>query len=120
VGRIVAGRRGLRCGGGRCSLLAEPLCQGTTVAAKKKFQHDFPRLVRATRFLLGSPVLKFNYNVKNDIYFTDRGVCPVFNDTPLTHYRPAMPFGNKKKYFTGSFQFSIGTVFFKKSPLWKP
>jgi len=28
----------------------------------------------------------------------------------LTHYRPAMPFGNRKKYFRGSFQFSIVTV----------
>jgi len=25
----------------------------------------------------------------------------------LTHYRPAMPFGNRKKYFTGWFQFII-------------
>ena len=26
---------------------------------------------------------------------------------PLTHYRPAMPFGNRKIYFRGSFKFSI-------------
>jgi len=25
----------------------------------------------------------------------------------LTHYHPAMPFGNRNKYFKGSFQFSI-------------
>jgi len=28
----------------------------------------------------------------------------------LTHYRPAMPFENRKKYFRGSFQFCIVTV----------
>jgi len=27
----------------------------------------------------------------------------------LTHYRPAMPFGNSKKYFRGFFQFSFAT-----------
>jgi len=32
----------------------------------------------------------------------------------LTHYHPAMPFENSKKYFTGSFQFSI--VKFQKIP----
>jgi len=25
----------------------------------------------------------------------------------LTHYRPVMPFGNRKKYFRGYFKFSI-------------
>jgi len=39
---------------------------------------------------------------------------------PLTHYRPAMPFGNRKKYFrTGSFKFRIVTIK-KISPLWNP
>jgi len=33
-------------------------------------------------------------------------MSPVF----LTRYRPAMPFGNRKKYFRGSFQFSIVTI----------
>ena len=28
----------------------------------------------------------------------------------LTLYRPAMPFGNRNIYFTGSFQFSIATI----------
>jgi len=28
----------------------------------------------------------------------------------LTRYRPAMPLGNRKKYFRGSFQFSIVTI----------
>jgi len=28
----------------------------------------------------------------------------------LTHYSPAMPFGNRKNYFKGSFQFSIVTT----------
>jgi len=28
----------------------------------------------------------------------------------LTHNRPTMPFGNRKIYFTGSFQFSIVTI----------
>jgi len=28
----------------------------------------------------------------------------------LTHYRPAMPFGSRKNYFRGSFQFSTGTI----------
>jgi len=28
----------------------------------------------------------------------------------LTHYRPAMPFGNQKKYFRGIFQFSVVTI----------
>jgi len=37
----------------------------------------------------------------------------------LTHFRPAMPFGNRKIYFKGSFQFSIVTIE-KISPLWKP
>jgi len=37
----------------------------------------------------------------------------------LTHYRPAMPFGNRKKYFRESFQFSIITIS-KILPLWKP
>jgi len=31
----------------------------------------------------------------------------VLRNFPFTHYRPAMPFGNRKKYFRGSFQFSI-------------
>jgi len=28
----------------------------------------------------------------------------------LTHYRPAMPFGNRKIYYRGSFQFRIVTI----------
>jgi len=28
----------------------------------------------------------------------------------LTHYHPAMPFGNRKKYLRGSFQFSLATI----------
>jgi len=36
-----------------------------------------------------------------------------------THYRPAMPLGNRKKYLRVSFQFSIVTIE-KISPLWKP
>jgi len=34
----------------------------------------------------------------------------------LTLYRPAMPLGNRKKYFLGSFQFSIVSIH-KISPL---
>jgi len=34
--------------------------------------------------------------------------------------RPAMPFGNRKNYFRGSFQFSIVTIYKKISPFWKP
>ena len=30
-----------------------------------------------------------------------------FMNLELTQYRPAMPFGNRKIYFRGSFQFSI-------------
>jgi len=30
--------------------------------------------------------------------------------TCLTHYRPAMPFGNRNNYFIGLFQFSIVTI----------
>jgi len=37
----------------------------------------------------------------------------------LTHYRPAMTSGDRKKYFTGSFQFSTVTIY-KIYPLWKP
>jgi len=37
----------------------------------------------------------------------------------FTHYLPAMPFGNRKFYFRGSFQFSIVTIW-KISPLRKP
>jgi len=37
----------------------------------------------------------------------------------LTHYRPAMPFANRKIYFRGSFEFSIFAIS-KISPLWKP
>jgi len=37
----------------------------------------------------------------------------------LTYYRPAMPFGNKKKCFGGSFQFGIVTNQ-KVSPPGKP
>jgi len=33
----------------------------------------------------------------------------------LTHYHPVMPFGNRKKYFRGSFQFSIVAIK-KKAP----
>ena len=36
----------------------------------------------------------------------------------LTHYRPAMPFGNISKYFRGSFS-SVLSQFKKISPLWK-
>jgi len=42
-----------------------------------------------------------------------------WNGISLTPNRPAMPFGNRKKYFKGSFQFSIVTIS-KISPLWKP
>ena len=35
----------------------------------------------------------------------------------LALYRPAMPFGNRKIYFRGSFQFSIFTIFKKCHPL---
>jgi len=34
----------------------------------------------------------------------------------LTQNRPAKPFGNRKKYFTGSFQFSIVTIKKKYHP----
>jgi len=34
----------------------------------------------------------------------------------LTHYRPAMPFGNRKKYFRGSSQFGIVTIKIKYHP----
>jgi len=34
----------------------------------------------------------------------------------LTHYCPAMPFGNRKKYFRVSFQFSIVTIHKKYHP----
>jgi len=37
----------------------------------------------------------------------------------VNHHRPAKPFGNKKKYFKGSFQFSIALIL-KISFLWKP
>jgi len=30
--------------------------------------------------------------------------------TTLTHYRPALPYGNRKFYFRGPFQFSIVTI----------
>jgi len=30
--------------------------------------------------------------------------------TFLTHYRLAMPFDNREKYFRGSFQLGIGTI----------
>ena len=39
--------------------------------------------------------------------------------SPLTPHPPAMPFGNRKVYFIGSFQFSIVTIQ-KISPRWKP
>jgi len=32
------------------------------------------------------------------------------DDRSLTHYRPAMTFGNRKIYFRGSFQFSLVTI----------
>ena len=35
----------------------------------------------------------------------------------LTHYRPAMPFGNRKFYFRGSFQFRIVTIKKNITPL---
>jgi len=41
------------------------------------------------------------------------GICSAIT---LTHYRPAMPFGKRKIYFRGSFQFSIVRVW-KISPL---
>jgi len=40
-------------------------------------------------------------------------VCLVrwfYSLNDLTHYRPAIPFGKRKKYFRGSFQFSIVTI----------
>jgi len=36
--------------------------------------------------------------------------CSFFKCFNLTHYRPAMPFGNRKTYFRGSFQFSIASI----------
>jgi len=45
-------------------------------------------------------------------------VCP--QNMLKTHYRPAMPFGNRKNYFRGSFLFCIVTMQKKLSPLWKP
>jgi len=38
----------------------------------------------------------------------------------LTHYRPAMPFGNRQKYFRWSFQFSIVSIKKKYHPSGKP
>ena len=35
--------------------------------------------------------------------------CLFISEPQLTQNRPAMPFGNRKKYFRGSFQFSIVT-----------
>jgi len=43
----------------------------------------------------------------------------VCNQEKLTHYRPAMLFGNRIFYFKGSFHVSIDTIK-KISPLWKP
>jgi len=37
----------------------------------------------------------------------------------LTHYRPAIPFGNRKIYLRGPFQFNI-VIILKIPPLWKP
>jgi len=34
----------------------------------------------------------------------------------LTHYRPAMPFGNREIYFRGSFPYSIVTIQKKYNP----
>jgi len=34
----------------------------------------------------------------------------ILRNNYFTHYRPAMPFGNRKIYFSGSFQFSIVTI----------
>jgi len=43
----------------------------------------------------------------------------LIDATKLIHYRPAMPFRNRKTFFRGSFQFIIVTIK-KISPLWKP
>jgi len=40
------------------------------------------------------------------------GVTRIF--VPLTHYRPAMPFGNRKKYFRGFFSSALSLPVFKK------
>ena len=50
---------------------------------------------------------------------TPRCILVVFTRGHLTHYRPAMPFGNRKKYFRASFQVRIG-INQKISPIWKP
>jgi len=62
------------------------------------------------------------YVISND--FTEIVFTPAFRPkiqkhACLTHYRPAMPFGNRKLYFRGSFQFTIVTIQ-KILPLWKP
>jgi len=47
--------------------------------------------------------------------------CLIVSYKPdLTHYRPVMPFGNRKICFRVSFQFSIVTIKKKISTLWKP
>ena len=43
-------------------------------------------------------------------------LCCLLFSSPLTHYRPAMPSGNRNIYFIGSFQFSIFMIL-KISPL---
>jgi len=52
------------------------------------------------------PVLRCNQKVCCLFYVVNRNI----KIKTLTHYHPAMPFGNRKKYFGWSFQFSIFTI----------
>jgi len=85
-------------------------------------------------FLLSTSVQKIRANfyigkeypnvlaLKSGRYYSGRGLTFVSSRVEvlifleaifLTHYRLAMPFGNRKKYFSGSFQFII--AFIKKN-----
>ena len=61
--------------------------------------------IRVFRFMCLSPKMHDHFNRHS----SDR--------LKLTLYRPAMPFGNRKIYFRGSFQFSIVTIQKNITPL---
>jgi len=67
--------------------------------------HQTFLVYRGSIINLLSPLVMFMKNDKpSELQFNTE------EHSSLTHYRPAMPFGNGKVYLRGSFQFSIVTI----------
>ena len=69
--------------------------------------HRFYRIWRKGNLSLCLQQGSFRWKTKR--FMSSRTTDPV-QSVPFTHYRPAMPFGNRKIHLRGSFLFSIVTI----------